>query len=251
MNRLARVIPCMALLCVLATRAEAADPWVVFEGGDGPGEGKKVVLISGDEEYRSEEALPQLAKILAKQHGFTCTVLFAIGKDGTIDPNRNDNIPGLEALRKADLMIIATRFRDLPDDQMKEIVDYVESGRPVIGLRTATHAFNLKDGKKYSPDTRGTARSGTAGSAARSSARPGSTTTGSHGKQSTRGILAEGAKGPPDPEGDQGRRHLGPDRRLRGPAPPARRQQAAGARPGRRGHGADRQGRPPARRTTR
>ena len=100
------------------------------KGGEGPGQGKNVVLISGDEEYRSEEALPQLAKILAKHHGFTCTVLFAIGKDGTIDPNRNDNIPGLEALRKADLMIIATRFRDLPEDQMKEIVDYVESGRP-------------------------------------------------------------------------------------------------------------------------
>ena len=71
-------------------------------------------------------------------------MLFAIGKDGTIDPNRNDNIPGLEALRSADLMIIATRFRNLPDDQMKEVVDYVDSGRPIIGMRTATHAFNLK-----------------------------------------------------------------------------------------------------------
>ena len=115
-----------------------------LRGSDGPGKGKHVVLISGDEEYRSEEALPQLAKILAKRHGFKCTVLFAIGKDGTIDPNRHDNIPGLEALRSADLMIIATRFRNLPDDQMKDIVDYVESGRPIIGMRTATHAFNLK-----------------------------------------------------------------------------------------------------------
>ena len=136
-------------LGALSATARAADPWVVYEGGDGPGKGKNVVLISGDEEYRSEEALPQLAKILAKRHGFTCTVLFAIGKEGTIDPNTNNNIPGLEALRQADLMIIATRFRNLPDDQMKEIVDYVESGRPVIGLRTATHAFNLNGKSKY------------------------------------------------------------------------------------------------------
>ena len=40
--------------------------------------GKHVVLIAGDEEYRSEEAMPQLGKILAVHHGFKCTVLFSI-----------------------------------------------------------------------------------------------------------------------------------------------------------------------------
>ncbi len=111
---------------------------------------KHIVLISGDEEYRSEELLPQLAKILSTRHGFRCTVLYAIDpKDGTINPDRVDNIPGLEALDSADLMVIATRFRDLPDDQMKHIVDYVESGRPIVGLRTATHAFALKTSPTY------------------------------------------------------------------------------------------------------
>src|SRR3954451_3120306 len=106
----------------------AADPWVAYEGGDGPGKGKHIVLISGDEEYRSEEGLPQLAKILARRHGFTCTVLFAIDpRDGTINPNVRDNIPGLEALKSADLLVLFTRFRDLPDDQMKRVVDYIES----------------------------------------------------------------------------------------------------------------------------
>src|SRR5690606_21441149 len=57
------------------------------------------------------------------------------------------NIPGLENLKTADLMIIASRFRELPDEQMKHIDDYVKSGRPIIGLRTATHAFNFKDKK--------------------------------------------------------------------------------------------------------
>ena len=123
---------------------------VVYEGDRGPGKGKHIVLISGDEEYRSEEALPQLGKILAVHHGFRCTVLFAIDPaDGTINPKVNNNIPGLEALESADLMIIATRFRNLPDDQMQHIVRYLESGKPVIGLRTATHAFALAPDSKY------------------------------------------------------------------------------------------------------
>jgi type 1 glutamine amidotransferase len=129
--------------------ASAEDPWITFAGGDGPGKGKHIVLVSGDEEYRSEEALPQLAKILSQHHGFQCTVVFAIDpNDGTINPNVS-NIPGLEALDGADLMIIATRFRDLPDEQMKHIADFVEAGKPIVGLRTATHAFNIKDGKTY------------------------------------------------------------------------------------------------------
>jgi type 1 glutamine amidotransferase len=122
----------------------AADPWITIEGGEGPGKGKHVVLVSGDEEYRSEEALPQLAKILAKHHGFTCTVLFAIDpKDGCVAPNVTNNIPGTDKLKSADLLVIFTRFRNLPDDQMKPFADYLDAGKPVVGLRTATHAFNM------------------------------------------------------------------------------------------------------------
>jgi trehalose utilization protein len=123
---------------------------VVFEGQAGPGKGKHIVLVSGDEEYRSEEALPQLAKILATHHGFKCTVLFAIDRaDGTINPIQADNIPGLEVLARADLLVLFTRFRDLPDEQMKYLVDYIESGRPIVGMRTATHAFNPKAHTAY------------------------------------------------------------------------------------------------------
>lgn len=141
MSCLLRLLVCVVALCGVV---RADDPWVIVEGGEGPGKGKQVVLVSGDEEYRSEEALTQLAKILAKHHGFTCTVLYAIDpKTGEISPNTSDNIPGLEALRKADLLVIATRFRNLPDEQMKEIDDYLKAGKPVIGMRTATHAFNI------------------------------------------------------------------------------------------------------------
>src|SRR5215475_6141628 len=91
-------------MLALPTKTRAADDaqWVTYQGDSGPGKGKHIVLVSGDEEYRSEESLPQLGKILAKHHGFTCTVLFAIDPtDGTINPNVS-NIPGLEALDKAD-----------------------------------------------------------------------------------------------------------------------------------------------------
>jgi len=115
---------------------------LVYQGVNGPGAGKHVVFVSGDEEYRSEEALPQLARILATQHGFRCTVLFAIDPaTGQIDPDKRDSIPGLAALDKADLLVLFTRFRRLPDEDMKHVVDYVESGKPLIGIRTATHAF--------------------------------------------------------------------------------------------------------------
>jgi hypothetical protein len=138
---------CFALC---AATAWADHAWVVYSGREGAGHGKHVVLVSGDEEYRSEETLPQLGKILAKHHGFKCTVLFAIDpRDGTINPNVNNNIPGLEALKTADLLILFTRFRNLPDDQMQYLADYIESGRPIIGLRTATHAFNIDAKSKY------------------------------------------------------------------------------------------------------
>ncbi len=114
------------------------------------GQPARIVLVAGDEEYRSEEALPMLERILEAKHGFRCTVLQAIDPStGEIDPGNQRNIPGLEALRTADLMVIFTRFRDLPDDQMRHIVEYVEAGKPVIGIRTATHAFQLRTSTTY------------------------------------------------------------------------------------------------------
>ncbi len=135
-----------ALLAAAPALAEDRE-YVVYEGGKGPGEGKHIVLISGDDEYRSEELLPQLGKILSERHGFKCTVLFPIDPEtGEIVPDHQTNIPGTHHLNTADLMIIMTRFRNLPNTQMAPIDAYVNAGKPVIGLRTATHAFNISDG---------------------------------------------------------------------------------------------------------
>lgn len=113
-----------------------------MEGAGGPGQGRHIVFISGDEEYRSEEALPMLAGVLAKHHGFKCTVLFAVDPEtGFVNPNVQTHIPGMDALDNADMVVMSLRFRELPDADMKHFVDYLLSGRPVLALRTSTHAF--------------------------------------------------------------------------------------------------------------
>jgi type 1 glutamine amidotransferase len=139
----------------LANQQAQESAGVTYEGAKGsaaaplPGNGKKIVLLAGDEEYRSEEALPMLAKILAVHHGFRCTVLFSTDpKSGAIDPDQQTHVPGLAALDDADLAIVFWRFRELPDADMKHFVDYVESGKPLIGIRTATHAFQYQRDKK-------------------------------------------------------------------------------------------------------
>ncbi len=131
------------ILLALAITAPAAD-WSTFPAKPGgPGQGKNIILLAADEEYRSEESLPMLAKILSEKHGFNCTVLFSVNPaDGTIDPTAVTNVPGMAALDKADLVICQFRWRELPDADMKHFVDYARSGKPMIALRTATHPFN-------------------------------------------------------------------------------------------------------------
>ncbi len=188
-----------AMVLLVASACAAQEQWVIFQGGQGPGRGKHIVFVVGDDEYRSEESMPQLAKILAVRHGFKCTVLFAINKDdGTIDPATKDNIPGLQALQTADLMVIFLRFRELPDEQMKYIIDYVNSGKPIVALRTSTHAFrytkNLNSPyAKYSFQSKDP--EGGFGRLVLGETWAGH--YGRHNKESTRGVVAKGMENHP------------------------------------------------------
>ena len=179
---------------LVASKGPSGADGLVLKGTKGPGRDKQIVLIAGDDEYHSEEGLAQLAKILAFRHGFNCRVLFSIDPNtGTIDPHERRNIPGLAALQTADLLILLIRFRDLPDDQMKHIVDYVDSGRPIIGLRTATHAFEIKTSPTYagySWDNKGAGWEG--GFGRRILGETWIAHHAQHGKESTRGIIAPG-----------------------------------------------------------
>jgi hypothetical protein len=122
--------------------AQNGQTFLQFEGKEGPGKGKHIVLVAGDDEYRSEESMPMLGKILADRYGFKTTVLFPIHPEsGDIVPNYQNNIPSLEHLESADLMIMLIRFRELPDEQSRYIENFLKAGKPIIGLRTSTHGF--------------------------------------------------------------------------------------------------------------
>ena len=134
----------LTALLLLAAWTQAAP--VVYDSGDGPGKGKHIVFLTGDEEYRSEEGLPMLAKILSQRHGFKCTVLFALDADGTINPDNTQSLDGAEALDSADAIVMLVRFRAWPDEQMKHFVDAYRRGVPIVALRTSTHAFKFDGG---------------------------------------------------------------------------------------------------------
>ncbi len=123
--------------------AYAGDGPLVYQGDAGPGAGKHIVFLAGDHEYRSEEALPALARLIAKHHGFKCTVLFNVDKEtGEIVPG-NSNMPHTEVIKTANLLVFGLRFQNFPAQQMQPIVDYLDKGGPVVGTRTSTHAFKI------------------------------------------------------------------------------------------------------------
>ena len=178
----------MVSLLTASTLPSLAGSWVTYEPKAGTSNGKTVVLLSGDEEYRSEESLPQIGKILSQKHGFKCVVLFSQDADGTINPNNQTNIPGMHLLAQADLVVNQFRFRELPDADMEHFVRYLDSGKPMMVVRTATHAFNYERNKQspyagYSWTAKGGGFGGKT---------VGETWTyhhGHHGKEATRGVV--------------------------------------------------------------
>jgi len=198
MNCLKRSLMRLALIVGLGLSSNsviADDQWATYSPAANAN-GKHIVLVSGDEEYRSEQVLPALARILATHHGFKCTVLFAVDPNsGTINPNVTTNIPGLEHLDQADLLVLFTRFRNLPDDQMAYFERYFQSGKPIVGFRTATHAFQLPAGStygKYSWNSKLSDWQG--GFGKRVLGETWVAHHGKHGKESTRGVIAPGAE---------------------------------------------------------
>jgi hypothetical protein len=131
-------LPLLAALPFSA--ALAADDFVTYAPA-GEAKGKHIVLLAGDEEYRSEEALPALAKILSQQHGFKCTVLFSVDESGAIAPDNQASLTNPAALDSADAIIMLLRFRNWNDEILGKFDAAVKRGIPIIALRTSTHAF--------------------------------------------------------------------------------------------------------------
>jgi type 1 glutamine amidotransferase len=129
MNRTRRTV-LQTLAGVLPASALLPGQGVIKER---PARKPNVVLVSGEPEYRSESTLADLAQELESKHGMRCTLLVMNGPA---------DIPGLDALESADLAIWYLRFLDLPPDQLGQIRSYVGNKKPLIALRTTTHAFN-------------------------------------------------------------------------------------------------------------
>ena len=178
---------------------EEIDPWVVMPGAANaslPGKGKKIVLISGDEEYRSEESMPMLGKILSEQHGYDCVVLFSINPEThTVDPNYQSNIPGLHHLDDADGVIMSLRFRSLPDLQMAHIERFMMEGKPFVALRTSTHPFNFPaDSKSLYKKWAYNSKEWEGGFGQQIVGETWHSHHGAHASQATRGVIPDAAK---------------------------------------------------------
>jgi len=100
-----------------------------------------VVFVTGDHEYSGEETLPILAAELEKNYGMRTIVLKAHPT-----PNAENDIPGLEALKDADLAVFYLRWRQLPKEQLAYIDAYLKTKKPLMAFRTTTHAFNYPKG---------------------------------------------------------------------------------------------------------
>ena len=190
MNRISAAAAFLSLATISALHGESGPGWVTYDPKGEVKAGKQVVLLAGDEEYRSEESLPMLAKILSERHGFKATVLFSHGPDGVIDPKAGGSLGKPEALDSADVLVLGLRFRHWDDAAMKKFEGAVSRGAGIVALRTSTHAFNFP---KESPwfawswNNKGGFGEKVLGETWISH-------WGSHGKQATRGVIEPGAE---------------------------------------------------------
>jgi len=100
----------------------------------------------GEAEYKSQESMPAIARELEKDHGHHTTVCVSSPLD---DGAPVYDFDGLGALADADVLVVYTRFRVLSDENMAIVKSYLDSGRPVTGLRTSTHSFQFPGGSPH------------------------------------------------------------------------------------------------------
>jgi len=109
-----------------------------------------VAFITAESEYRANQRLPEFAHQLLLYENVNCE--FALGKPIMKGEGRH-NIENLQIMKDADLAVLFIRRRALEPEKMELIRDYVSSGKPILGIRTASHAF---DAKKTVPREGGT-----------------------------------------------------------------------------------------------
>lgn len=96
---------------------------------------KHLVIVMAEDEYKTAESLPKFAKQHLKD--FQVSLVFG-------NPKERNDIPGITRLNDADIALISVRRRVLPKEQMDAVRKFVADGKPVVGIRTASHAFSLR-----------------------------------------------------------------------------------------------------------
>jgi type 1 glutamine amidotransferase/nicotinamidase-related amidase len=120
----------------IASTSLTGRPAFRFKADDRP----RVTFVIAEDEYDAATILPELARELERKHGFSYDIMHGDGY----------NITGLDSLVNADLIVVYVRRRPLPPEQIEHLRAYVKSGKPIVGLRTASHAFHLN--QKEPPD---------------------------------------------------------------------------------------------------
>ena len=138
-------LPLLVILCTCGPAEQTTTTQT--EAATSETDRPKIVFVTGDEEYRSEESMPMLAKMVARNLDAETVVGYSLDSTGVIDPNNLYSISRLDELDDADLMVVFARYRQLPAAMAKKITDYAESGRPMVGFRTATHTFKYLEEK--------------------------------------------------------------------------------------------------------
>jgi len=96
-------------------------------------------LISGSNEYHSDISLADFKHFLESQYNVQCTLIQARGELNQY--GEFSDLPGLESLNHSDVLLLFTRRITIPEDQLDQIKQYVDSGKPVVAVRTASHGL--------------------------------------------------------------------------------------------------------------
>jgi putative membrane-bound dehydrogenase-like protein len=150
-NRIVEHIEKFVAPTILSTEISGQPPFK-FQPDDRP----RAVFLIGEDEYKTETTLPAFAVKELEPLGVRCTMAIA----GAKAPH---DFPGTAALDDADLLILSVRRRAPKADEMALIHRYIESGKPLVGIRTACHAFDTRgkappghvEWKSFDPDVLG------------------------------------------------------------------------------------------------
>jgi type 1 glutamine amidotransferase len=134
--------------CILLIGLVVFGGWNILSSRPAAGQERvhpHVVFLIGEDEYKTETTLPPFARTELEPAGLRVAIIHA-SKD---DPN---DFPGMvQALADADLVLVSVRRRTPPQDQLDALRSYLDRGKPLIGIRTACHAFALRPKDKPAP----------------------------------------------------------------------------------------------------